>query len=126
MANNIYTQSSYKDLVFLRAGCGCGNKEHSHDIVISVADDMPFVLVQIDTNVAACEWDAEYNGTFLTKMFARIKSAFTILLTGRLQMEATFYFSSKQQVQDYLKAIGEAYDHVEKSLPDLQKNTRNN
>lgn len=125
MANNIYTQSSYKDAVFLRAGCECGNKEHDHDIAISVAEDSPFVFVQINTNVAACEWDAEYNGTLWTKITARIKSALTILFTGRLQMEATFYFSNKQQVQDYLKAIGEAYDHVEKSLPNLQKNTRN-
>jgi hypothetical protein len=109
-ATKIYKVQGWKNFQHLYAGCACGNPDCAHNIWLEVQDDTGQIIVCIESKLAHCNYQAEFGRNIFKRIVWRIKSAITVLFTGKLTASSTFIFDNAEQIKDYTTAINNTYD----------------
>lgn len=106
------TTEKFEDSIFYRSACACGNNEH--DVVIEIEHDKKFNLVLLNfyKTIAWCSHWGDMN--FFQRCWLKIKAITKILFTGYIELNETFLINNKQQIEEFLEAIKEGIQYVNK------------
>jgi len=104
----------FDDAVFYKALCPCGSNDHDFTISLEYDEEINDVIMYIYKKMYWKEYFKDYS--FLTKMFKRIKNSMFLLFGGYLEMEADILFSNSKQIEDFILALKEGIEKIDKTI----------
>lgn len=102
--------------VFYRAACSCGSDEHDITLILEHDEDIPSMINLVMHKDLA--WCSYWGGSWWQRLKRRIFGPARMLFTGYVEVEETFIFQGKEQIEEFISALNEGIEKLEKEEDD--------
>jgi len=114
-SNKIMKIMEFDDAVYYRANCGCGSEDHDLALELEYDSELNDISLNMYKKLIYC---SEFGINPSDKLYAlksiyyRIKGALTLLLTGVVEVEESFLFTSSEQINHFIIALQEGIEKL--------------
>lgn len=126
-SKNIAEIHDSQTLKIYEAMCSCGGRECNQrlslevDIINEKNDAVPVSLTTLTIEHTAVRIDT-YGSGFFSRLWARLRCALGVLLTGHVAVVSDFVFRD-EAVQDYIEALQDAHHAIHRYVKEHQDAT---
>lgn len=102
----------FNNSMMYKIDCACGYDDHS--IKMEIEHDKEFDAIYLRF-IKTVEWN-EKGEKWYTKLFDRLKCAFTMLINGTIDMEEVFILEGNDHIDAFIEAIENRHKFDEKEI----------
>jgi hypothetical protein len=98
------TLHEFEKSIFYRAACECGSEDCDLTLELEKDSDIHQITLALYKDLY---WAAYWHDDdkWYKNLWLRIKAALRILFIGRIKVEESFLFGSREQIEDFIKAL---------------------
>ncbi len=117
--------TEYENAVFYKAHCDCMNDKHTQTLILDYDDNLDIITLAIHSTI----W-THFNTNWCTTWTERLEQWYNsqclkwsqvikLIWTGQIEGENEFLFQSKEQVRDYITALEEGLEKLDRAKRDI-------
>lgn len=113
ISNRIMKIDEFKNSVIYRASCSCSDPDCDLTLELEIDEELEDMMIL--NLYKKLRWSSYWhNDKWYINLFNRIKVSLKLLFTGYIEVEESFIFQGKSQIDSFIKALDEGKEKLSK------------